>query len=804
MAKVQQLGDGDTGLTVKPTGRVRNELPSGALFQIFNSGLGEFEQLSGRALNPTGSTLDVQFLGGSVIQTVDSRNKFPFVHFDFGGHVIDVAGVDVSTAYVFLNVGDTSSWIDAGPESFFDNRGVQGDRLELLPGACLALMRVALLKYTVLFYSDYREGALPHVDVAADYLILKADAGKVIRVDASAGPVTVTYPSTTNLTDGFHAVIRKTDTSSNPITVKRFGTNAVMTTLNYQYDDADFVWWASPGTWVPAPSPRTPQNRAGDFITPLQFGAVGDGVTDDAAAMNAASAAARALNRPLDGRGRTYKVNSNVVWPPRPWNMSIDIAAVTTTQGVTGTSDIYGLMIAGTDMWAPGYPVANLTVAGSKWDNTVTVDSVTASTVVAGDRVLIWQNTSWITGYTPPKKSEFNIVEAVDTGANTITFASPLRQAYAIGATVRRYGPEEADIRNITIIGGGAGKSQSGLLLANLRSVRWDNIRTFNCEKRGVALNNVFSFTGNSLEGDECTLQGFGYALSVSGAGNGYLASLTARHCRHAVTHGPSAGFGVLSRDISYGAVQSIGGTDAAFDVHGGTKNVRADSIVARGDLGTAYPVSDCVIFQGSGFSVDKIEVSGFARHGVILQPQGDGDGDAASYYIGNLRAHGDPTIGQYAFNYTDATAAAGEAPCTSIRIDTISAKSRFGAVIAPATNTVTQASIGSGYLEGTAGDAIKVNVTGTGALLEFDAGVAHYKAVAQNVLYPLDLRGSATNPIRKARADRATLEGGQYSVRVDYTTAIIPPPAEMFGSLLGTSLKGTGGTTFAVTLASV
>jgi hypothetical protein len=253
MAKVEQLGDGDDGLTVKPVGPVRYEIPAAALFQIANSGLGgAFQQFSGRALNQTGSALDVQMLAGDVIQVVDSRNRVPMIHYDFGGHNIDIAGIDVSAVYSFLNVGDTSSFLDGGPEASFANRGVVGDRLELPPGTAIDIVRTSLLKYSVKNYTDYRDSVanLPHLEVSSNYSIPAGLGGTTIRVDASAGPVTVIYPSPTNLADGFHAPIRKVDSTSNQVTVQRQGSSIDLAHLLSQGDEVDFVYWTAAGTWV--------------------------------------------------------------------------------------------------------------------------------------------------------------------------------------------------------------------------------------------------------------------------------------------------------------------------------------------------------------------------------------------------------------------------------------------------------------------------------------------------------------------------------------------------------------------------
>ena len=171
-----------------------------------------------------------------------------------------------------------------------------------------------------------------------DYTVTNADVTMLIRVDSTAGTRTITLPPISSLSDDFDIMVAKVTGDANVVNVVRSGSDTINGALTYalnaQWQSGWFVADRSTGSWtainisiydgmVTTPKlangsvtdvkvadtaginstkisfqsaltgsvARTASQKFGDIISVKDFGAAGDGITNDLAAFVAASAA---------------------------------------------------------------------------------------------------------------------------------------------------------------------------------------------------------------------------------------------------------------------------------------------------------------------------------------------------------------------------------------------------------------------------------------------------------------------------------------------------------------------------------
>lgn len=82
---------------------------------------------------------------------------------------------------------------------------------------------------------------------------------------------------------------------------------------------------------------RSAQDKMRDFLTPEDFGAEGDGTTDDYSAMLAAFVASAAQNKPVDLRGKTYLIGTALALTSAHNNLKVVGHGGTLKKGFNGT-----------------------------------------------------------------------------------------------------------------------------------------------------------------------------------------------------------------------------------------------------------------------------------------------------------------------------------------------------------------------------------------------------------------------------------------------------------------------------------
>jgi hypothetical protein len=110
-------------------------------------------------------------------------------------------------------------------------------------------------------------------DKNSNYTVVLGDAGDLIRVDTSAGVVTITLPTigSGGITDGFKVAVVKWTNDANTVSVVRSGSNTINGSNTYsigsQYTSATFVADAETGQWFGAASGVGTANIVSDVFS---------------------------------------------------------------------------------------------------------------------------------------------------------------------------------------------------------------------------------------------------------------------------------------------------------------------------------------------------------------------------------------------------------------------------------------------------------------------------------------------------------------------------------------------------------
>jgi len=97
-------------------------------------------------------------------------------------------------------------------------------------------------------------------DKSANYTVVAADAGDLIRVTTTSGAITITLPliGSTGITDGFKIAVVKWTSDANPVNIARSGSNtingATSAQIGSQYSQIIFVADAETSTWFASQS----------------------------------------------------------------------------------------------------------------------------------------------------------------------------------------------------------------------------------------------------------------------------------------------------------------------------------------------------------------------------------------------------------------------------------------------------------------------------------------------------------------------------------------------------------------------
>ena len=404
---------------------------------------------------------------------------------------------------------------------------------------------------------------------------------------------------------------------------------------------------------------RTVLEKLRDVVSVKDFGAVGDGVADDTAAINAALASGAKHVRLPAG---TYKVTATISVPANV-SMSGD---GTTASVIDGSSATYAGLTSG----------VHISVTGGSWTAlpAVSIDPVagassvvfaSAPAVTRGDVIVIYNptNGSWSNFRTYYRAGEMQRIASVS--GSTATIQGSLFHGYT-AANIDAYvltGATTAVFRDFALKGlADTGNAVFGIRITRGIDCILENIKVTDCSYTGISIVQCFntSVTNCSIQEDAASSFGGDYGLLVSNCmsvtvnGGYYYAA------RHAITTGGGDEIGAVpNRLIKYSSLTAATGsttTVGALDFHGNVEHCSVDGCTVDGGLlvgGDHLSVDSCIIL-GKGASQSLVlagEMRGTSMSftGNVMRSYYQGSSGRGAFFDfggGNLCISGDTVVG--------------------------------------------------------------------------------------------------------------------------------------------------------------
>ena len=329
------------------------------------------------------------------------------------------------------------------------------------------------------------------------------------------------------------------------------------------------------------------------------YGAVGDGVTDDTAAIQAALDTGASI---VSGSGMTCKTVATLTMSNKQTLENINIVNTETSSTVITASGSLG---------------ADLLLTSDRvyTDTTLVLSTGDAATLSEGDMLFISDTQDYAIGVF---QSEIAFVKAVS--GTTVTLTSTLFSSYLVASTakVNKITPmENVGLRNVSLKGaGGTSAIQSGIEFIRCLNVNITGCRFESFDTRMLRFTrSAYCHVSNShfRDGDRA---GFGYGVAISeGTHFVTVTNSTFEEMRHGVATGGGAG---VNRYVTVTNSTFHGMKDAMLDTHEET-----DFVNYSGNISNHVPdngTDDGILIGGGNAVVCNNTIQDCVRHGILVQ----------------------------------------------------------------------------------------------------------------------------------------------------------------------------------------
>jgi len=347
---------------------------------------------------------------------------------------------------------------------------------------------------------------------------------------------------------------------------------------------------------------RTVHQKLQEIISPLDFGAVGDGITDDSAAFQATLNVAN--GQIIDGGGRTYKLNSrlNIV------NSNTNIVNAVFDFSSAGLNE---QLINAAGSLGTAKLLYSTAVAGSL---TLSFDA----SDIADNEWIYLTSTALFSPLQSPTMGEWVRVASVDSSTQ-VTLAAPILYTYSTtdSAKVQKANfISNITLDTITVIGSGVIGNQMGFSFTVCELTRIQNCTFSKCDNRGGQFITCLGYWVTGCKFTDHTQPGLAYGIvPASGSSFGSIDNNEFWNVKHAVAGGGTNGvtrYASITNNKIYG---STGGIDnhAACEFYVISNN----TIYCSGTVAS----QDAINLNGRTCIVTGNTVINPGRHGILWGP---------------------------------------------------------------------------------------------------------------------------------------------------------------------------------------
>jgi len=402
---------------------------------------------------------------------------------------------------------------------------------------------------------------------------------------------------------------------------------------------------------------RTVDSKLKDTLHFKDFGAVGDGSTNDAVplleALNAAT------GRVLDGGGLTYKCNSMLA--PTSENIVVQNATFDFS-GVTATGNTANAYISFTgSVGTPTAVSADINVGA----NTFTVASTSGLTTPNSYHIL--EDDQVVTSSEGLTLGQYIFIKEVNTTSKLVTLHNDIlykflsaSNAQVVPVTMKK----NITFRNVIIKGANPAGTTTSNTHTGLRFRRCEGVTVENCTLEDIDYAGSVIDASVNVKISNCTCKhhtktGTSYGFVIGNGSYGVnIVNSYGQDLRHFVTIGDNEGINLF---INVTNCHVSGCRDAGIDSHSGGDFVNFSGNTIEGSSFDSGML-DGIIFQGINCIINDNVIVGIRRHAIHHQPilnfAAASGGTASSVISGNkIINHGDASsneAGVLVFNHSN------------------------------------------------------------------------------------------------------------------------------------------------------